>query len=79
MHAQGIDEPTQDELFIDAVDAIVLDALTRLGDDPSANFAFCRRLLAVATSSHSRVATFLGRASESWFACTASLHIDAGQ
>lgn len=82
-HAQlarsGLDEPTQVELFLDAVDAIVLDALARLGDDPKASFAFFTRLLPVATSSRSRVATFLGRASESWFACTDSPHSDAGQ
>jgi hypothetical protein len=43
-----MDEPTQDELFLDAVDAIVLDALARIGDDPRARFAFFKRLLAVA-------------------------------
>jgi hypothetical protein len=42
-----MDEPTQDELFLDAVDAIVLDALPRIGDDPRAWFAFFKRLLAV--------------------------------
>jgi|APFre7841882724_1041349.scaffolds.fasta_scaffold139466_2 hypothetical protein len=47
-HAQGMDEPTQDELFLDAVDAVVLDALARIGDDPKARFAFFKRLLAVA-------------------------------
>jgi hypothetical protein len=43
-----MDEPTQDELFLDAVDAIVLDALAIIGDDPRAGFAFFKRLLAVA-------------------------------
>lgn len=47
-HAQGMDEPTQDDLFLDAVDAIVLDALATVGDDPRARFAFIKRLLAVA-------------------------------
>jgi hypothetical protein len=42
-----MDEPTQDELFLDAVDAIVLDALARIGDDPRARFAFFKRLMAV--------------------------------
>jgi len=32
----GMDEPTQDDLFLDAVDAIVLAALGRIGDDPEA-------------------------------------------
>ena len=41
-------EPTRDDLFLDAVDAIVLDALARIGDDPRARFAFFKRLLAVA-------------------------------
>jgi hypothetical protein len=41
-------KPTQDELFLEAVDAIVLDALARVGDDPRARFAFIKRLLAVA-------------------------------
>jgi hypothetical protein len=43
-----MDEPTQDDLFLDAVDAIVLDALARIGDDPQARFAFFKKLLAVA-------------------------------
>lgn len=43
-----MDEPTQDELFLDAVDAIVLDALAIIGDDPKVRFAFFKRLLAVA-------------------------------
>jgi hypothetical protein len=40
--------PTQDEVFLNAVDAIVLDAPARIGDDPRARFAFFKRLLAVA-------------------------------
>ena len=47
-HALGMDEPTQDDLLLDAVDAVVLDALARIGDDPKARFAFFKRLLAVA-------------------------------
>ena len=43
-----MDDPTDDDLFLDAVDAIVLDALARIGDDPRARFAFFKRLLAVA-------------------------------
>ena len=43
-----MDEPTQDDLFLDAVDAIVLDARGRIGDYPRARFAFFKRLLAVA-------------------------------
>jgi hypothetical protein len=43
-----MDDPTQDDLFLDAVDAVVLDALARIGDDLRAWFAFFRRLLAVA-------------------------------
>jgi hypothetical protein len=35
-------------LFLDAVDAIVIDALATIGDDPRARFAFYKRLLAVA-------------------------------
>ena len=37
-----------DEVFLDAVDAGVLVALERIGDDPEARFSFFRRLLAVA-------------------------------
>jgi hypothetical protein len=37
-----------DELFLDAVEAAVLAALERIGDDPEARFRFFRRLLAVA-------------------------------
>jgi hypothetical protein len=40
--------PTQDDLFLDAANAIVLDALARIGDDLRARFAFFKRLLAVA-------------------------------
>jgi len=43
-----MDEPTQDDLFLDAVDAIVLDALAIIGADPRARFAIFERLLAVA-------------------------------
>jgi len=43
-----MDEPTQEDLFLDAVDAMVLNALARIGDDPRVRFAFFRRLLAVA-------------------------------
>jgi hypothetical protein len=39
---------TDDDLFLDAVDAIVLDALARIGDDPRARCTFFRRRLAVA-------------------------------
>jgi len=37
-----------DEMFLEAVDAVVLAALERIGDDPEARFRFFRRLLAVA-------------------------------
>jgi len=43
-----MDDPTDDDVFLDAVDAVVLDALARIGDDPRARFAFFKRLLAVA-------------------------------
>lgn len=43
-----MDDFTDDNLFLDAVDAVVLDVLSRIGDDPKARFAFFRRLLAVA-------------------------------
>ncbi len=46
-HAAGVGDLT-DELFLNAVDSIVLDALARIGDDPRARFAFFKRLLAVA-------------------------------
>ena len=42
-----MDDLTDDDLFLDAVDAIVLDALARIGDDPRARLAFFERLLAV--------------------------------
>ena len=37
-----------DEVFLDALDSVVLAALERIGDDPAARFRFFRRLLAVA-------------------------------
>jgi len=39
---------TQDDLFLDALEAIVIGALVRIGDDPPARFAFFKRLLACA-------------------------------
>ena len=47
-HAGGMDNLTDNDLFLDAVDAIVLDALARVGDDPRARFTFFKKLLAVA-------------------------------
>ena len=43
-----MDDPTDDDLFLDAVYAIVINALARIGDDPRARFAFFKRLLTVA-------------------------------
>jgi hypothetical protein len=43
-----MDEPNVDDQFLDTVDAMVLDAPARIGDDPQARFAFFKRLLAVA-------------------------------
>jgi hypothetical protein len=47
-HAPAMDDLADDDLFLDAVNAIVLDALARIGDDSRARFAFFKRLLAVA-------------------------------
>ena len=38
-----MDDLTDDDLFRDAVDAIVLNALARIGDDPRARFGFSWR------------------------------------
>jgi hypothetical protein len=38
-----------DEVFLDAVEAVVLAALERIGANPEARFRFFRRLLAIAT------------------------------
>ena len=43
-----MDEQTQDDLFLAALNAIVVDVLAIIGDDPGARFAFFKRLLAVA-------------------------------
>jgi len=45
-NAAGLD--TDDDRLLDAVGAIVLDALARIGDEPRARFAFFRKLPAVA-------------------------------
>jgi hypothetical protein len=37
-----------DEVFLDALEAVVLAALERIGDGPAARFRFFRRLMAVA-------------------------------
>ncbi len=34
-----MDDLTDDDLFLDAMDAIVLDALARIGDDPEARLS----------------------------------------
>ncbi len=39
---------TDEELFLDMIDDVVLTVLDRIGDDPQARFEFFRRLLAVA-------------------------------
>jgi hypothetical protein len=43
-----MDDLTNDDLFLDAVDADVLVAFERIGDGPNARFRFFRRLLAAA-------------------------------
>ena len=43
-----MEDLTDGDLFLDAVDAVVLDALQRLGHDPEARFALFKGLLAVA-------------------------------
>ena len=47
-HDPALHGLTDDELSVDAVDAIVLDAQARIGEYPEARFAFFKRLLAVA-------------------------------
>ena len=37
-----------DDVFLEAVESVVLAALERIGDEPDARFRFFRRLLAVA-------------------------------
>lgn len=49
-HADGMDAPTDDDLFLDAVDTVVLEALARIGDDHEAAFRFFLRLLALAAT-----------------------------
>ena len=46
-HDPGMDDLTDDDMFLDMVDAIVLDALDRIGDDPAARYAFFKRFLAL--------------------------------
>ena len=45
---RGMDDPTDDDIFLDAVENVVLEVLDRIGDNPKARFEFFRRLLAVA-------------------------------
>ena len=46
-----MDDPdlNADDLFLDAVDMIVLGALSRIGSDSEARFRFFRRLVELAT------------------------------
>jgi hypothetical protein len=39
-----MDDLTDDDLFLDAVDAIVIEAPARIGNDPRARFAFFKKL-----------------------------------
>ena len=43
-----------DEVFLDALEAVVLSTPERIGDDPEARFRFFRRLLAVAQDAAAR-------------------------
>ena len=47
-HHRCMNDLTDDGLFRDMVDAVVLDALGRIGDDPEARFGFFRRLVDLA-------------------------------
>jgi hypothetical protein len=40
--------PPDDALLLDMIESVVLDVLTRIGDDPGARFAFFRRLVVLA-------------------------------
>jgi len=59
--AHGMDDFIDDDLFLDAVDHVVLEALAVIGDDPQARFAFFRRLV---TTARNVVARREGRSSE---------------
>ena len=43
-----MDDFTDDDVFLDAIDTVVLDVLQRLGEDSEARFRFFQRLLEVA-------------------------------
>ena len=43
-----MEDPTDDDVFLDAVETMVLNVLARLGDDPTTRFEFFRRRVAVA-------------------------------
>jgi len=43
-----MDDLTDDDLFLDMMGAIVLDALARIGDDPEARYAFFKRFVELA-------------------------------
>jgi len=49
-HAARMDAPELDldEVFVEALEAVVLAALERIGDNPTGRFKFFQRLLAVA-------------------------------
>ena len=44
-------EPADDDLFLDLLDTVVLDALGMIGDDREARYAFLRRFVALAQDS----------------------------
>jgi hypothetical protein len=43
-----MDDLTDDDLFLDAVDAVDADVLSQIGCDPRSRYAFFKRLVALA-------------------------------
>jgi hypothetical protein len=61
-----------DEVFLDALEAVVLAALERIGDDLEARFRFFRRLLAVAEERRSSASFSVDYVNFGFFALFAS-------
>jgi hypothetical protein len=60
-HCRPTNDLTDDDLFLNAVDAIVLDAPASFGNEPRARFAFFKRLLPAAQEAVAANGGSLGR------------------
>jgi hypothetical protein len=44
----SMDDPPDDDVFLDMIESVSVDVLSRIGDDPETRYAFFKRFVAVA-------------------------------